>query len=54
MIWILLFLLLLILLFGGLGVFVARLFLIALLVTILAALLVGFFARGSFSRRRQP
>jgi hypothetical protein len=48
MLTLLLVILLLVLLFGGLGVFVAEVFLIGLLI----ALIVGLFAGSGYNRRR--
>ena len=48
MIGLLLVLLLLVLLFGGLGVFVAKVFLVGLLVALLIGLLAGY---GTWNRR---
>jgi hypothetical protein len=47
MVALLLVILLLVLLFGGLGLFVARVFLIGLLVAMLVGLAGGYFSRGS-------
>jgi len=48
MLWLLALLLLLILLFGGLGIFVAKAFLVALLVVLLIGLVTGgYWFRGS-------
>jgi hypothetical protein len=44
MLWLLLLLVLLVLLFGGLGVFVAKVFFVGLLVALLVGLLTGGFA----------
>jgi K+-transporting ATPase A subunit len=46
MVLLILLLLLLLLLFGGLAVFVAKLFLIAVLAVLIAGLIAGFRARG--------
>ena len=42
--------LLLILLFGGLGIFVARIFLIGLLLALLVGLVMGLFGRRGHTR----
>ena len=47
MLALLLIVLLLVVLFGGLGLFVARIFLIGLLVALLVGLVGGYFSRGS-------
>jgi hypothetical protein len=44
MLWLLLLLVVLVLLFGGLGVFVAKVFFVGLLVALLVGLLTGGFA----------
>ena len=49
MITLLLVLLLLVLLFGGLGIFVAKVFLVGLLVALLVGLVAGY---GGWNRRR--
>jgi hypothetical protein len=47
MVALLVILLLLVLLFGGLGLFVARIFLIGLLIALLVGLVGGYLSRGS-------